>query len=494
MDIVSYRGPGAAGGVSSGLANAWSNDHQQRSHWWFCANHELKVLTHGDDRGKFMAFMPEELVDGHYSYCNEFIWPLMHDLPEHAVYNAENRAHYRRFNVRFAEHVSSEQRAQTVFFVQDYQLALLPSLLSKSTGGSIVFWHIPWPKSVPSQFVEPISELARGLLAANLVAFHTDEYVQNFLTFVEENLAEYQIDEQRLSVVPVAGRRSPSLIELANVQPPQQPYVLRPYVQSAVTPPSSCRVVAKPLGIDCELWQQLGDSGDPKSVQAILPDHILQEQFVLSVDRADYTKAVVERLHIIDNLMEARPQLQERLSFVQICGRSRSGLGEFDEYWHQCNSLIKTVNDRWRTANWQPIHSIEKPLSAEQLAVLYRRADAMLVNPLRDGLNLTAKEYAACQGEDPGVLLLSPAAGAWQEIGPYCLPAHPHDEKQVMDSIMRALTMPKSECRSRNELTKIKLENNSLNRWWSYFSRAADYVAVGQNVPFEKPAARVKTA
>jgi trehalose 6-phosphate synthase len=213
----------------------------------------------------------------------------------------------------------------------------------------------------------------------------------------------------------------------------------------------------------------------------------LRQKIVLSVDRADYTKAVLERLQSIDRLLCLRPELIGQVSFVQICTRTRGDLEEFERYWQRCQSLYQSINARWQDGEWQPINWIEQPMAPPQLSTLYRRADAMLVNPVRDGLNLTAKEYAACQGDCPGALLLSPDAGAWHEIGAYCLPAHPLNRDQMIESILRGLNMSQAECRARNLLTKISLENNTLTSWFKYFAHAARALSVsGRAAPEEK--------
>ncbi|MGH9551395.1 MAG: trehalose-6-phosphate synthase, partial [Terriglobales bacterium] len=194
---------------------------------------------------------------------------------------------------------------------------------------------------------------------------------------------------------------------------------------------------------------------------------------VLSVDRADYTKAVIERLNIVDRFFERRPEMVGNLSFLQICGRSRAGLPAFDSYWNDCRSLYEQINNRWRKDSWQPVQWMEQPLNASELSVLYRRASAMLVNPVRDGLNLTAKEYVACQDKKPGVLLLSPGAGVWHEIGKYALPADPHQPEQVVDSLAKALHMSEFESKAINVLARIKLEKFCLDTWWNYFERVS---------------------
>jgi len=472
MDVLSYRGPGASGGVSSALVSAWKKQYGANTRWWFLAGDSLSVLDrNGSEHVNFVTQMDESVVKGHYRYCNEFLWPLLHDLPLYASYSSDDRTSYRRFNSQVAQHVCFYGQSNTSFFVQDYQLALLPRLMSGTR--SLVFWHIPWPKDVPAEFVDQLAEIARGILSAHVVGFHTTEYATNFMKFVAQNLAEYSVNTTKGLISQRPGRGSFALIEQGTVGI-DQPYVLRPLTPLDAPPAVYTRVVAKPLGVDVQKWQDAAAAEVTAAVTGRLPDGILNRRFVLSVDRADYTKSVFERLRAIDQFLESNAHMKGQVEFVQICGRSRVGLREFDAYWDLCRSFYIHLDAKWRTENWRPVRWIEESFSGDELATIYRRATAMLVNPVRDGLNLTAKEFAACQSADAGVLLLSPGAGSWHEIGNYCLPAEPGDVDGMVESLSRALSMPRSERHARNSLAKLKLEGSSLDRWSRYFCRVAD--------------------
>jgi|694.fasta_scaffold143012_2 trehalose 6-phosphate synthase/phosphatase len=470
MDVVSYRGPGAAGGVSSGLETAWRNQQATDVSWWFLGEDALKCLTPAEESAKFVTQLNDTAVKGHYAYCNEFIWPLMHDLPQFASYNPENRAHYKRFNDTFAQYINFERATKKRYFVQDYQLALLPRLLSRQGGRSNIFWHIPWPKNVKEEFKEPLSEIARGMLSAESIGFHTAEYAQNFMTFVRTNLREFTINakDQLIYKTPATMARELEMAAGSELAP----YVMRPFMQSVSPISTSTKLVVQPLGIDNERWKTLARTGSaPLEKIGIIPG----ERFVLSVDRADYTKAVLDRLRIIDLVMEQNETLRGKVAFVQICGRSRAGVDVFDHYWDNCRALADSINKRWEQDGWTPIRWVEQGLSAAELAPLYAIADAMLVNPVRDGLNLTAKEFVACRMQNPGVLLLSPGAGAWHEIGQHALAADPNKHQETADAIVRALNMPKDEKFARTTMMRHKLERNPLSMWWRQFVHASQH-------------------
>lgn len=347
-------------------------------------------------------------------------------------------------------------------------MALLPRLLGASGGRSSIFWHIPWPKEVREDFVEGIAEIAQGLLAAESVGFHTAEYAQNFMQFVQKYLGQYSVNQSDMLVY----RTKPSNeLQMASGFD-NSSYILRPYLQQVAPAANSTKLIVQPLGIDVEKWEEQSRTG---SIDLGKVGVSANERFVLSVDRADYTKAVVHRLNIIDQVLENNENLRGKVAFVQICGRSRAGVAVFDKYWEECRALGAHVNNRWQKDGWEPIRWVENPLSAAELAALYPKADAMLVNPVRDGLNLTAKEFVACRHTKPGVLLLSPGAGAWHELGQHALAADPRDYQETANSIVRALHMPADEVHARTMVMRHKIQRNPLSLWWKQFVHAASH-------------------
>lgn len=469
MDLISYRGPGVAGGVSSGLGSAWRTGSDNKTRWWHVNKNTLQVLSPNDTQAKFIFMLPETLVNGHYRYCNEFLWPIMHDLPQFASYHPEDENSFQVFNRLMAEYIDFESGANQEFFVQDYQLSLLPSWMAMFGHPTAVFWHIPWPRNVKADFVAPIKEVARGLLSASALGFHTQEYADNFAAFVEEHMPEYKVGEDSRFIEQVV----PSTMHQREVLGMRRrgAFIMRPDLIPQAQYKSRTRLLVKGLGIDPEHWstasqKTAGELGIDESLVKLA-----NSQFILSVDRADYTKSVLDRLLIVDQFFERHPDQIGKVTFAQICGRTRPGLDAFDKYWHSCRALWAATNHRWRTDGWEPIKWIDQSLSSQELAYLYNNAEAMLVNPVRDGLNLTAKEYLACQGSDPGVLLLSPGAGAWHELKDSALPAPPKERELSADSVYHSLKMPTSERQKRAQNAKTRLESNTLNDWWQYFSR-----------------------
>jgi len=458
MNIVSYRGPGMAGGVSSALARIWE-DCSENASWWHLNENHVEVARGIEYDTRRLNTLPKELIKGHYDYCNEFLWPVMHDLPQYATYKKEQREAYYRFNEILSKTIGRNPASKTFsyFFVQDYQLAIMPQLLRRmGLPSSAVFWHIPWPKNVREDHLVPIAQVARGLLASEAVGFHVQEYGENFLSFVAEHLPEYEVDLETMSV-------SPATNVLANVMASHS-YGVEPRARAAWKTRNT-QIVVAPLGLDFDHWNQMANSA-----RATFLPPLMRMPYVFSVDRADYTKGVSYRMKAIDAFFSKYPQYRGKLVFAQICGRTRPGIASFDNYWTECQELAAHVKDRWSTPNWSPLNWIESSFSAEQLSILYRNATTMLVNPVRDGLNLTAKEYIACQGRRPGVLALSREAGAWHELGGDALEIKPEDPEQIADAVAASLNMSENERSARMSALMESVRNNPLQLWWERFA------------------------
>lgn len=478
MNILSYRGPGAPGGVSSGLARLWAEQKQNSGAWWFIGGNSSQELGHRSEKPSTLGSLDESLLKGHYRFCNDFLWPVMHDLPQYATLDSSDQRLYRRFNERIARLCSLRGQDQSIF-VQDYQFALIPRLMRNT---SLVFWHIPWPANVLPEHVPAIREIAFGLLHANTLGFHTDEYARNFLQFVHTHINNCLVDLDENRIYRTAGPINSSQVQIAGGSP------LTIYSNSSIMSLETdvragsryavSQVVAQPLGIDMDFWSNLVAAGKDELLQSL---NLNGQRFVLSVDRADYTKGVANRFKAIDSFFERNPQQRGQLQFVQVCGRSRAGLTAFDQYWQECRQLAEATNNRWQTARWRPIRWLEESLKPAQLAVLYDAASAMLVNPVRDGLNLTAKEYVACQRESAGALLLSTRAGVWTELHQHALPVDPTSPVGIAEAVEHALSLSPLERERRMRGMKQAVRNNSLRTWWQ---------ALTENLDNEKAARR----
>lgn len=394
-------------------------------------------------------------------------------MPQYSTYIAADRLLYNQFNLASINIVSqapSRDKAND-WFVNDYQFALLPELLSSSGLAITTFWHIPWPSNVRPDHIEPLKEIALGLLGSRKIGFHTQEYADNFLNFVQEHCPQYRVDIVKMTIL------------LSNKS---ESYEHNRFNQKRTS------VSVRPLGIDTQYWKYLAenqstpteeeglDVGDLHAPTYTLSNSrtnashsdqpLIAKPYILSVDRCDYTKGISQRLEGIDTFLENYPQYRKQVNFIQICQPSRQGLKVFNDYWQQCTKQAEIINLKWQDGDWKPIHWIDTPVSAQTLSLFYRKATAMLITPMRDGLNLTAKEFIACTDQNPGVLLLSYATGAWHEIGPHSLTIDPHDDQQIANQIAKALVMPQAERVDRASKIKEHLERNSLSSWTKLFS------------------------
>lgn len=444
MDIVSYRGPSRAGGVSGALSQVLQRSQGSNQRWWSLTQNAL--MLRDEDSEQYVCSINKQLFDAHYRYCNNFLWPVMHELPQFTRLDDADRFCYQQFNLALAANIrDNEQLPQTDYFIQDYQLALVPGLLQRLQGpGStcLLFWHIPWPKNISSEHIEPIVEIAASLLSSRKLGFHIEEYANNFMNFVALYMPEYAID--------TISRQVQSVSENASTV-------------------HTCEIIVHPIGLDLRHWEQaLGAHNDLERKRIVR--EVVRGPFVLSVDRADYTKGVIERLGAIDTLFQRNPHLRSQLTFLQLCQRTREGLPAFDKYWSDCMDLAAAINRKWGSDNWNPIVWVPESLNSSQLAAFYESANIMLVNPLRDGLNLTAKEFVACSGAHAGVLLLSSGAGVWHELSESVVEVRPFDHEQFHQAIKEALKLSQSDRANRLTNMRRSLKQNTLQNWWRSFS------------------------
>lgn len=448
MNILSYRGPSTPGGVSATLSRVIEQTSEGQK-WWFLHGTGLRKRSGRQLKTEDVCQIPFKMIEGHYRYCNEFLWPILHDLPQYVHFDESDRLMYIQlntsvsWNVLHSFHPGSAERV----FVNDYQLALSPKAFREASSSRVdLFWHIPWPRRVEEKYVPYLAEIASGVLSADKVGFHTEEYTANFLLFVDRYLPEFKVDFPSSTVLRSDG--------------------------------SCVSIVAHPLGLDSDFWLKKVEEESPICREIDLTK-IVKFPFVLSVDRADYTKGVIQRLEGIDHFLRSNPEKIGGITFIQICQKSRGGLSAFDNYWQECRNKAETINARWKMGSWQPIVWVDVPISPNVLAWLYRRANSMLVTPVRDGLNLTAKEFSLCS--EGGVLILSSQTGAWTELSDDVLTLANLRPETISEQIFSALSLPRKTRREKLSRLKKKVLSNSLAHWWKNFGGELD--AAGKVIP-----------
>jgi trehalose 6-phosphate synthase len=384
----------------------------------------------------------EEEQGYYYGFSNEGLWPLCHLAHERPVFRAEDWEHYRRANRRFADAVLDEVGSgKAVVLVQDYQLALVPRMLKEANADLRVglFWHIPWPNPEAFRICPWGAEILDGMLGADLVGFHLQQYCNNFLGTVDRVL-ESRLDWDHFSVE-LRGSRS--------------------------------RV--RPFPISVQPWSErhvpAGEALD-QQIAEFKTQHKLGDAFVaVGVDRIDYTKGLPERFRAVARLLEKYPQYRERFTLVELGAPSRTHLPRYREHLDGLEALADEINWKYQTDSWKPIHFLVAHHDAKTVHAFLRMAPMCIVSSLHDGMNVVAKEYVAAQSGGDGVLVLSEFAGAARELSD-ALIVNPYDTEQFAEAIRYGIEMEAGERHARMQRLSRQVEEHNVYRWAANFLAA----------------------
>lgn len=422
--IVSYRGPNQGGGVSAAIGRLLDTLEIGVPFWLYSVGNYIKLRQENCESSPGLTQVNKQVIEGHYRFCNEYLWPIFHDQPHLAQFKQSDLESYFLFNVSMSNVALSTQCQQ--YFVHDYQLMLVPNYINLSEPPvSNFFWHIPWPRQIALEHAFVIKELVLGMLRSTTIGFHTRSYADNFLSFVEQFLPQANVQGDTITV---EGAEHPT------------------------------KLLVAPLGVDNGYWQS------PETLAVRLP----AENYIISVDRCDYSKGVINRLMGIEWFFEKFPERIETVSFVQVCSRSRQGLEQFDDYWKTCRSLAQRINSRFARSQWTPIIWLDSALDSDTLKALYRGSSAILITSLADGLNLTAKEYALTHthSQVPGIVILSSRAGAFAELSEGCIPLRTMIPEEIGLSVERSLNYGIAERKVLSRKLQKRLEYMSIRKWW----------------------------
>ena len=370
----------------------------------------------------------------HYGgFSNRTLWPLFHSLPVLSRFDRRDWEVYQKVNARFAKVAAEHADGAELVWIQDYHLMLAPEelRLERPDVRSAFFLHIPFPPWDVFRVCPWDRELLRGMLGSDLIGFHVEGYAKNFLDCVERGLGA-RVDRTRMVVE--HGDRI-------------------------------VKVGFFPIGIEFGVYER-----DAK--QAPRQDEEIRERLILGVDRLDYTKGIPERIRAFERLLELYPEHREKVVFLQLTVPSRSQVAEYRELKREVDELVGRVNGRFATAGWSPIRYMYRSLPRRRLCGLYRDADVALITPIRDGMNLVAKEYVTCQVEEPGVLILSRLAGAAETMRE-ALQVNPFDLDGTARAIHRALVMDQAERASRITSLRRRERRDDVEAWVKSFLGAA---------------------
>jgi trehalose 6-phosphate synthase len=357
----------------------------------------------------------QDIQHYYHGYSNQFLWPLCHLRPKLTRIRTRYWDRYAAVNRRFAEAVLEEvENEPAAVWFQDYHLALAPAVVRERRPDVALahFWHIPFPPLELFRIASNGPDLLRGLLANDLLGFHLPLFCDNFLRCVESVL-DMEVDWERRAVVREAH---------------------------------TCFVRALPISIDVEAYRRAATGPDVEArVERVRRRYVPEGGLLgIGVDRIDYSKGLEEKFAALESMWDAYPEMRERFTYLQVGTPSRTGIKAYDWLRERLEEITHSINDRYGTPTWRPIHLLEESLPMHRLAQLYRAADMCIVSSLQDGMNLVAKEYVACQVEDRGVLVLSRFAGAAEELDG-ALEVNPYDCESFGTAIRNALLMGEDE-------------------------------------------------
>src|SRR6202012_1660816 len=415
-DKVSLRQ--SSGGLVSAIKSYFENTTAQRGDltekmWMGVADFpqedwDQAVAAHADnqDFGILPVFVDKELYDKYYNgFSNSVLWPLFHYFSSLADYKKNYFEAYVQVNQLFAKKIIPLLQPGDQVWIHDYQLMILPHLLrTKKPDATIGFFlHIPFPsyeifRLLPTEWKKT---LLHGVMGADLIGFHTYDYVQHFLQSVK------------------------MLLGVEN------------YFHNLQYQDRLIRIDLFPIGIDYNKFHDAAFDAEVQDIRDKIRTDLGDKKIIFSVDRLDYTKGLMHRLNGFEYFLERYPEWKEKMVFILNIVPSRSNIPAYNERKRMIEEKVGTINGRFSSISWQPVIYRYNHLSFKELVGLYQAADVALITPLRDGMNLVAKEYVA-SSLGRGVLILSELAGAASELSEAIL-VNPTDTSDVASSITRAL-------------------------------------------------------
>jgi trehalose 6-phosphate synthase/phosphatase len=426
---------------TGGLATALRGVHSQRESLWIGWPGDTARLS-ALPRQKIdaelagMRAAPVYLdADEHHRFYDGFsngvLWPLFHYLLDKVNLDAQpDWEAYRSVNERFAAVVSDHYRAGDTIWIHDYQLMLLPALLRRRFPAAKIgfFLHTPFPSAEVFRILPWREQILEGLLGADLVGFHTASYRLRFLAAAARVLG------------------------------------LDPGEDALEHEGRTVALGVHPISVDVGEIERLTSDPEVRAEAERIRAEARGRKIVLGIDRLDYTKGIPRRLLAIERFLEREPELRYQVRFLQLAVPTREEVSAYADYRSVVHEMVGRINGRYGSVDETPIHYLNRSLPFEQVVALYLAADVMLVTPLRDGMNLVAKEFVATRVNDDGVLVLSEFAGAAVELET-ALIVNPYDIEAVASTISRALRLPADERRARMVRLRQRVHEYDVHAW-----------------------------
>lgn len=454
--IVSYRLPFTiqqtekgtelrqnSGGLVSAVLSMAEQMGQKQSrsstkiHWVGHGDTSLKQLYPATlENETFVAhpvFMDEDVHNGFYNgFSNDLIWPLFHYFPSYASFREADYQNYQQANARFLEELTALIEPGDLVWIHDFQLMLLPGMVRQAIPEATIgyFFHIPFPtyeiiKLLPRTWRHL---LLKGIVGADVVGFHTTDYVQHFLQSVSDVL-DLPIIEQRI-----------------------------------ILSDRSVLVKDFPISVDFHKFSSSSQEAAVVDTQQHYERLLRHNKIIFSVDRLDYTKGIIYRLQGFERFLLQNPDWHNKVTFVMTVVPSRDKISQYQELKRGIEETVGRINGLFGTIGWRPIVYSYTSLNFTELMALYTVCDIALITPIRDGMNLVCKEFIASRQDQKGVLILSELAGAAQELRDAVI-INPTDTQEVADAIQKGLIMPQQEQEKRMISMRKHLRNHNVFRW-----------------------------
>lgn len=393
---------------------------------------------------KPVSLTSEEIEKYYFGFANKIIWPLFHDLLSQCKFDPSYWSTYQKVNRKFARVIKKHMTGEDYIWVHDYHLMnVARELRGLGVKENIGFYlHIPFPPldiflKLPWRF-----QILRSLLKYDLIGFQTLRDRRNFM----------QCARTLIKDISVQGKGQVITLRFGNH-----------YV----------RVGAFPIGIDFKEFARLASNKEVADGAWYIHEQLPNVQIILGVDRLDYTKGILERLEAFRNALLRYPELEENVVFVQVVVPSRRKIAEYLELQIEIERLVSEINGQFTRTGWVPIHYIFRAMDRSDLLAYYRTAEIAIVTPLKDGMNLIAKEYCASSLEENCVLILSEFAGAAAQLQKGALLVNPHDKEGVADAIYKAVNMSRDERRQRMKKLRASVKRHDIYWWVNSFLHAA---------------------
>jgi len=434
-DKLSYQQ--SVGGLATGMSSFQKNYECLWVGWPGVARDELRsddkedLVKKMEEMGNYPVFLSRNHIENYYNgYCNKTIWPLFHCFNQYTTYQNHLWDSYKQVNQIFCQTILDIIKPGDIIWVHDYHLLLLPNMLRKRRPDLTIgfFLHIPFPPTEIFRLLPWRREILEGLMGADLIGFHTYDYVRNFL----DSILRLRGYENSLGYVNYQNRM--------------------------------IKVDSFPMGIDYDRFNKSSEQRQTKTEIQKMKRSIHQNKIIISVDRLDYSKGILERLEAYSTFLEDNPEYWEKVTMILVAVPSRTGVAQYQELKHRVDEMIGHINGKYGKLGWSPISYMYRALPFPELTALYYIADIALITPLKDGMNLIAKEYIATKNDGTGVLILSEMAGAGNEMGEAII-VNPNNRTQISWALKYALNMDIQEQKKRNFSMQKRLKEYDVRKW-----------------------------